>query len=141
MQWAWGLADSHAFQTDTPTSDVRMQQATVNFLADMGVQPATLMSGLHAETASTDTSAPTVAITGAPTPVVGANYTFSGSVSDVGGGQVAGVEASSDGGQTWHFANWSAGANNWSYSFVPARPAPSPSRCVPSTTRRTCPTR
>ena len=124
MQWAWGLADDHAFQTSTPTSDVRMQQATVNFLADMGAQPMTLMNTLHTETASTDTSAPVVAITSAPTPTVASNYTFSGTVSDVGGGQVADVEASSDGGQTWHYANWTVATNTWSYSFVPAATGP-----------------
>jgi hypothetical protein len=118
VQWAWGLADDHAFQTDTPTHDVRMQQATVNFLADMGAQPMTLMSGLTAAAMTTDTTAPSVAITSAPNPVVGQNYTFGGTVSDAAGGQVAGVEASSDGGQTWHYANWSPGANTWNYSFV-----------------------
>ena len=35
-----------------------MQQATVNLLADMGAQPATLQAGLVAATASTDTAAP-----------------------------------------------------------------------------------
>ena len=40
-----------------------MQQATVNLLADMGVQPATLQSGLTAAAASTDTVAPTSTIT------------------------------------------------------------------------------
>jgi methionine-rich copper-binding protein CopC len=120
VQWAWGLADDHAFQTDTPTHDVRMQQATVNLMADMGVRPSSLMAGLTAATASTDTSAPTVAITTAPTPVVGANYSFSGTVSDVGGGQVAGVEASSDAGHTWHYATWTAGTGTWSYNFVPS---------------------
>jgi hypothetical protein len=124
VQWAWGLADEHAFQTSTPTSDVRMRQATVNLMADMGAQPMTLMSGLTATTASTDTAGPSVAITDAPTPQVGSNYTFSGTVSDVGGGQVAGVEASSDGGQTWHYANWTAGGNTWSYSFVPMATGP-----------------
>jgi methionine-rich copper-binding protein CopC len=98
-----------------------MQQATVNFLADMGAQPMTLMSGLHTESASGDTSPPSVAITSAPAPVVGSNYTFSGTVSDVGGGQVAGVEASSNGGQTWHYANWNVGSNTWSYSFTPGQ--------------------
>ncbi|HKN97898.1 MAG TPA: DUF4082 domain-containing protein [Pseudonocardiaceae bacterium] len=120
VQWAWGLADDHAFQTDTPTHDVRMQQATVNLLADMGAQPATLMAGLTAATASTDTAAPAVTITNAPAPTVGQNYTFSGTVSDVGGGQVANVEASSDGGQTWHYATWTVGTNSWSYGFVPS---------------------
>jgi hypothetical protein len=120
VQWAWGLADDHAFQTDTPTSDKRMQQATVNVLADQGAQPANLMAGLVAATASTDTSAPNVVITSAPAPAVGQNYTFGGTVADVGGGQVANVEASSDGGKTWHYANWSAGSGTWNYSFVPA---------------------
>ena len=39
-----------------------MQQATVNLLADMGAQPATLQSGLTAASASTDTTAPTSTI-------------------------------------------------------------------------------
>ena len=47
-----------------------MQQATVNLFADMGAQPATLMSGLTAATASTDTTAPTSTIT---SPAAGAN--------------------------------------------------------------------
>lgn len=119
VQWAWGVADNHAFQTGTNTSDTRMQQATVNFLADMGVQPLTLMAGLVSATASTDTSPPAVAITSAPNTMVAQNYTFGGTVSDVGGGQVAGVEASSDGGKTWHYANWTAGTNTWNFSFVP----------------------
>ena len=40
-----------------------MQQATVNLFADMGVQPTTLLAGLVAATASTDTTAPTSTIT------------------------------------------------------------------------------
>ncbi|HEX4705645.1 MAG TPA: DUF4082 domain-containing protein, partial [Pseudonocardiaceae bacterium] len=123
VQWAWGLADNHAFQTDTATSDSRMQQATVNFLADMGVQPVSLMAGLTVASKTTDTTAPSVAITNSPNPVVAQNYTFSGTVSDV-GGQVAGVEASSDGGTTWHPATWSAGGTTWSYSFIPAATGP-----------------
>ncbi|MBY8853479.1 hypothetical protein K7G98_36710, partial [Saccharothrix sp. MB29] len=31
VQWAWGVDDEHAFLTNTPTSDIRMKQATVNF--------------------------------------------------------------------------------------------------------------
>jgi hypothetical protein len=124
VQWAWGLADDHAFQTNTATHDARMQQATVNLMADMGVQPTTLIAGLTTQLASTDKAAPAVAITSAPPPVVGSNYTFSGTVSDVGGGQVAGVEASSDGGHTWHPATWTAGSTTWSYHFVPAAAGP-----------------
>ena len=44
MYWAWGLDGIHAIP-GAPT-DPNMQQATVNLLADMGTQPATLASGL-----------------------------------------------------------------------------------------------
>ena len=47
--------------------DARMQQATVNLFADMGVQPATLQAGLTAAAASTDATAPISTIT-SPTP-------------------------------------------------------------------------
>ena len=58
IQWAWGLDDQHDDLPGTPT-DARMQQATVNLFADMGVQPATLQAGLVAASASTDTTPPT----------------------------------------------------------------------------------
>ncbi|WP_245757539.1 DUF4082 domain-containing protein [Amycolatopsis xylanica] len=123
VQWAWGLDDKHAFEGENgsgPTSDVRIKQATVNLLADMGVQPGTLQAGLTAATASLDTLAPTVAITNAPPTTVGNNYTFTGTVIDNGAGQVAGVEVSTDNGVTWHSATWNAGSTSWSYTFVPA---------------------
>jgi hypothetical protein len=119
VQWSWGLDDQHAFQTTTPTSDVRIKQATVNLLADMGVQPATLQAGLVAAAASADTTAPTVNITSAPPTTVGNSYTFSGTVADNGGGQVAGVEVSVDNGSTWHSATWTAGTTSWSYTYTP----------------------
>ena len=46
VQWAWGLNNNH--DGDENGTDPAMQQATVNLLAMMGVQPATLMSGLVA---------------------------------------------------------------------------------------------
>ena len=49
--------------TRAAPTDPAMQQATVNLFADMGAQPATLMSGLTAATASTDTTPPTSTIT------------------------------------------------------------------------------
>jgi hypothetical protein len=119
VQWSWGLDDQHSFQTATPTSDVAIKQATVNLLADMGVQPATLQAGLVTAAASTDTTAPTVNITSAPPTTVGDSYTFSGTVADNGGGQVAGVEASVDNGSTWHSATWTAGTTSWSYTYTP----------------------
>ncbi len=57
IQCAWGL-DAYHDGTAVARPTCRMQQAVVNLLADMGAQPATLMSGLVAATASTDTVAP-----------------------------------------------------------------------------------
>lgn len=124
VQWAWGLDDDHAFATDTPTADVRIQQATVNLLADMGVQPATPQAGVSRATASTDGSAPTVSIgTPAPaSPQVGSAVTFTGSVSDS-GGQVAGVEVAV-GDSGWHPAVWQPGSGVWSYSYTPGASGP-----------------
>jgi hypothetical protein len=111
VQWSWGL-DSNHDRAGTPVSQI-MQQATVNLFADMNVQPANLQAGLTQQSASTDGSAPTVVIA---TPGAGANVpqnsvAISGTASDV-GGQVAGVEVSTDGGTTWHPA---VGRGTWSY--------------------------
>ena len=46
VYWSWGLSDNHDLEP-TPT-DPRVQQAMVNLFADMGIQPATLQSGLIA---------------------------------------------------------------------------------------------
>src|SRR5205085_4443280 len=61
VQWSWGLDGTHNDTATTP--DPSMQQATVNLLADMGVQPGSLRPGLVAATASTDKTAPTSTIT------------------------------------------------------------------------------
>ena len=69
-------------------ADTRMQQATVNLLADMGVQPATLQSGITAATMSTDTTAPTTTIsspTAGTSSPVGSTVTVSGTARDTGG--------------------------------------------------------
>ena len=113
VQWSWGLDDPQS------TPDTNMRQATVNLFADMGVQPYALgYSGLVATPKSTDTTAPTSTIT---SPASGANIgdgakvTVSGTASDTGGGLVAGVEVSTDGGTTWHPAT---GTTSWSYTWV-----------------------
>ncbi len=95
-----------------------MQQATVNLFADMGVQPATLQSGLVAATASTDTTAPTATITSpasGATVATGTPVTISGTATDS-GGRVGGVEVSTDGGATWHPA---VGRTCWTYAWLP----------------------
>lgn len=115
IQWSWGLDQTH--DGDGAPADPRMQQATVNVLADMSALPATLMAGLVQATRSTDTVGPTVAVT---TPVPGqavsngATVTATGTASDA-AGRVAAIEVSSDGGQNWRRAS---GTSSWSYTFV-----------------------
>ncbi len=96
----------------------------MNLLADMGAQPATLISGLTPATASTDTTPPTSTIT-SPAPGAslsdGSAVTITGTATDAGGGVVAGVEVSTDGGTTWHPVTTMSAANtsvNWSYNWV-----------------------
>jgi len=116
IQWSWGLDANHDRGSAAP--DSRMQQATVNLLADMGVQPDTLQSGLVAATASTDTAAPSSQVT---SPNAGAQVeagkqtVISGTASDAGGGEVGGVEVSVDGGG-WHPAD---GRADWTYAWTP----------------------
>ncbi|KUL40008.1 hypothetical protein ADL15_08140 [Actinoplanes awajinensis subsp. mycoplanecinus] len=116
VQWSWGLDSDH--DRGSGAASVPMRQATVNLFADMGVQPATLQTGLTAATASTDTVAP-VAVLTAPaagaTVAAGAPVTVSGTATDT-GGLVGGVEVSTDDGVTWHPAN---GRATWSYSWTP----------------------
>jgi methionine-rich copper-binding protein CopC len=119
VQWAWGLDNNHSGGSSS-TSDTAVRQATVNLFADMGVQPATLQSGLTAATASSDTTPPTSTISapadGATVPV-GQPLTVSGTATDTGGGKVGGVEVSTDNGTSWHPAT---GRGSWSYTFAPA---------------------
>ncbi len=122
IQWSWGLDANHD-RSGTPT-DQRMQQATVNLLADMGVQPASLLAPLTSASASTDTVAPTTVITD---PADGATLsasvpvTVSGTATDTGGGRVGAVEVSTDNGGTWHPAT---GREAWSYSWTPTTSGP-----------------
>src|SRR5262249_11387599 len=76
MQWAWGLDANHDGEA-TPT-DTRMRQATVNILADLGAQPATLQPGLVAASASSDGTPPTSAINPVPAAHVNQPVTISG---------------------------------------------------------------
>jgi len=121
VQWSWGLDSNHdnPFNYTNPNPDRDMQQATVNLFADMGVQPATLQVGLVPAAASTDATPPTSAITWPTSGSVltsGSMITISGTATDAGGGVVAGVEISLDGGTTWHPA---VGRANWSYGWTP----------------------
>jgi hypothetical protein len=116
VQWAWGLDGSHDSGYAPVPADTRMQQATINVLADMGAQPTTLMSGMVAAAASTDTVGPTVTITSPAASASfanGAQVAVSGTATDS-AGVVAGVEVSTNGGATWHPAT---GTGSWSYTY------------------------
>ena len=117
--WAWGLDANHDRDAQGSTTNVAMQQATVNLFADMGVQPATLRPGLVPATASTDHITPISNFT-APSAgssvTSGTDVTITGTAVDSGGGVVGGVEVSTDGGATWHPAT---GRESWSYGWKP----------------------
>jgi hypothetical protein len=127
VQWSWGLDGDHLYPSGAPTTtptSTAMQQATVNLLADMSVQPQTLMSGLTPAVKSTDTTGPTAEITspaaGSTVPA-GTQHTISGTATDSGGGRVGSVEISLDGGTTWRRAN---GLDTWTYSWTPTALGP-----------------
>ncbi len=122
VQWSWGLDNTNAWEqpatdpTENPP-DPTMQQATVNLLAEMGAQPSTLMTGLVPASETTDHTPPKAMVT---SPIAGQSLksgemiTVKGSAEDFGGGVVAGVEVSTDGGKTWHTAT---GTASWAYSW------------------------
>jgi hypothetical protein len=111
VQWSWGLDAVH--DRGSSPADNRMQQATANLFADMGVVPATLQGGLSQPTCGTDTTPPTSRITSTSGGLI------RGTASDT-GGRVGGVELSTNGGTTWHPAD---GRENWSYVFAGTSPA------------------
>ena len=89
----------------------------INLLADMGIQPGTLQSGLVAATASTDSTAPTSTINATGKfQCAGSVVTISGTAADLGGGVIAGVEVSTDGGANWYNAT---GDETWTYTWSP----------------------
>ena len=119
IQWAWGLDDNHTNGHYPPVTggppDARMQQLTVNVLAEMGVQPATLQAGLVAVTATADDSPPASAIT-APAPgdsLISGTVAVHGTAAD-GAGTVGVVEVSTDGGATWQRAE---GFESWNFTW------------------------
>ncbi|HJZ37720.1 MAG TPA: DUF4082 domain-containing protein, partial [Solirubrobacterales bacterium] len=122
VQWSWGLENVNAwgnFFTDPSENppDKNMEQATVNLFAEMGVQPSTLETGLVAGTKTADHTPPTATVT---TPKAGSTVqngemvTVSGTAADTGGGVVAAVEVSTNGGKTWHPAT---GTTSWTYAW------------------------
>jgi methionine-rich copper-binding protein CopC len=112
IQYGWGLDGTHDLSTHGAIPAI--QQLTINVLADMGVQPTTLQSGLVAGSASVDHTAPVVSIAqpASGSIALGTQVTVSGTATDS-GGVVAGVEVTVDGGASWHPAT---GTSSWSYT-------------------------
>ena len=131
VQYTWGLDNFHSNPTSRgPTQNPYsnrveydqygpskvVQQATLNLFADMGIQPTSPQPDLVPATPSTDKTAPLTKIT-SPTDgvlVAGAVASIKGTATDMGGGTVASVEVSVDGGKTWHRAE---GTDRWSYEW------------------------
>ena len=98
-------------------TDPNVQQAMVNMFADMGIQPTTLRRKPDPGDAvdgydqtDFDDHIPDLGASF----VEGQKVTITGTAQDLGGGIIAGVEVSTDGGQSW----WKAtGRENWSYSW------------------------
>ncbi len=115
VQWSWGLDGEH--DRGSSTEDSRMQQATINLLADMNTLPASIQGGYIANS-PTDNTIPTSTIT-APlngiSIVAGTNVTITGTATD-NTGVIAGVEISVDGGISWNLAT---GTTTWTYDWTP----------------------
>ena len=112
-----GNSYSHRVSVDQYGPVKAIQQATVNLFADMGVQPASLEPDLVPAAPSTDKTAPfsKIASPADGTTVAGGTVTIAGTASDAGGGVVAAVEVSVDGGKTWHPAT---GTGQWTYRWA-----------------------
>ena len=119
FRWSHGLDAARSTGESADGVSADMQQATINLLADMNVQPETLMPGLVAASASTDYAAPVSQIT----QLNPASGLVTGTVTDNGGGVVAGVEISFDDGRTWHGTTLSQAAATSTWSHVSAVPA------------------
>ena len=126
--WSWGLADqADSTAYGAPSApDPNVQQAMVNLFADMGVQPSTLQASLVIASQSTDHTPPTSMISSlsTSTPIEGQLVTVTGTANDAGGGVIARVDVSTDGGKTWHPATSSVGAvsESWTYTFAAPTP-------------------
>lgn len=119
VQWSLGLDHTHLGGPFAGNLDMTMAQATANLLADMGVQPDTPIDFSPAQS-STDHIPPVSQIISPASSAsvrVGETVAVTGTASDTGGGVVAGVELSLDGGSTWHPAD---GRESWRYMWRPS---------------------
>ncbi len=121
IQWAWGLDANHdnSFEGTNLRLIRTCNRRRQIYLLTWECCPTTLPPGLVMPSKSTDTTPPISTITSPKSGAVfqfGIPATVTGTAIDTGGGVVAGVEVSGDGGQTWHRAT---GRASWSYSWTP----------------------
>ncbi len=122
--WTWGLANAlntapYSNPAETDIVSPKVQQFTVNLLAEMGIQPGSLEAGLILATASADFTPATTTLAALPDTVANlSTVVITGTATDV-GGQVALVEVSLDNGATWKVAQTNDGWATWSYSWRP----------------------
>jgi Bacterial Ig-like domain/Chitobiase/beta-hexosaminidase C-terminal domain/Bacterial Ig domain len=119
VRWSWGLDAAHDPDPAGPPASADIKQATVNLLAEMGVQAETPQPGLIPASMSTDLTPPASVVT---SPANGQSFplptsiNISGTATDS-GGLVAGVEVSVDGGATWRQVT---GRGSWTFAWTPA---------------------
>jgi hypothetical protein len=116
VQWAWALDGDH--DRGTAPADLAAQQAMINLFADMGIGPGSLQPGLvpGASDLQPPTSFIVSPIQGASLPS-GTPVTVSGTAADTGGGTVAKVEVSTNGGTSWSTAT---GTTSWTLAWTPS---------------------
>ncbi len=119
IQWALGLDSTHLPGIYAGNVDLTLAQASANALADMGVNAATPID-FCAPAPSADLTPPSSQI-GSPAALanvrLGTAVEIFGTASDAGGGRVAGVEVSLDGGGSWLRAE---GRESWRYLWRPS---------------------
>lgn len=133
VQWGWALDGNHDSESGVPAPvvnhlntrvgldivapDVSIQQFTVNFLADMGAQPATLYEHLQRARGPHDTLPPVCHVDVIEYHPESGTVTVSAFASDV-GGHVAAVEIKLPG-DRWHPANpASEDDSSWYYQVT-----------------------
>ena len=123
VQWSWGLDTDHDNPNNAQPS-MEMRQATVNLFSDMAVFAGNLQPGLVQTDGTDDHLAPTSVIVSPPansTVQSGDSIVISGTASDTGGGVLASVEVSVDGGTTWLPAT---GVTSWQFPWTATGNAP-----------------